>query len=186
MDYKVFHWVSWEHELVLALGGFYLLLFLPAADSFYLHVCTNQYSTACLRGAFCRSQECLHSSELCLANSGFLGLLHLSACLLSSERLPVYAWDPHFYSDTRLGQLKCSPHCFAQWSLSSVAWHPASENHCFIYFVQVFSCFSWEVIPGLCYSNFARNRSNTTFKIFFLPLSFCICTLLFWKLFLCT
>lgn len=55
---------------------------LPASGSLYVHACTNQYLTEYLRGTFYRSLElslaALHSSVLCLANSGCLGLSHLS------------------------------------------------------------------------------------------------------------
>lgn len=122
-------------------------------------------------GLFAGFRNAPQSSVLCLANSACLSLLHLSACPLNSKRSWVFAWDSHLYSDTRLGQLKCSILLLSVITFR-VTWHPVSENHCFVHFVQVFGCFSWEVKSGPCYSSFARNRSNITSKIFLLPLVF--------------
>lgn len=88
----------------------------------------------------------LFSPVLCTVNSTCLGI---PSCLPVHGRappgFPLPAPWPGKCLGSKLGQGWGLPHLFStsQGSLPGVAWCPISESHCFLYFVQFFSCFRW-------------------------------------------
>ena len=89
----------------------------------------------------------LFSPVLCPVNSTCLGIPSsvLSIHGRAPPGFPPPAPWPGKSLGSKLGQGWGLPRLFStsQGSLPCVAWCPISENHCFLYFVQFFSCFRW-------------------------------------------
>lgn len=127
----------------------------PALESLPTHTCSSVICWT-LEGRFLESP--LHRSLLCntpLWKPWALWLLQTSTCISSAQRPPgsASAAPPSATSWTRFRH----PTLFSLSQKSCITCSAMSENHCFIYFVWIFSCWMWEDKSIFCCFILARS-----------------------------